>query len=50
VLEVTNEKRPYLVLIDDRAIQFGGRWDPGFVHKVVKFRPHWEKAGSPRVI
>jgi hypothetical protein len=42
-LEVTNEKTPYHVLIDDRVILFEGVWQPDIVTKVREFQTYWEK-------
>jgi hypothetical protein len=41
-LEVTNEKPPWLVLLDDRAVCFEGTWSAELVEQLVNFRPHWD--------
>lgn len=44
-LEVTNIKRPFWLILDDRAMAFDGNWD-GVVKKIADFRPYWE-GGKP---
>ena len=39
-LEVTSVKRPFWVLVDDRAIHFGGSWE-GLVKEIEAFKPWW---------
>lgn len=53
-LEVTNEKRPFWAIIDDRAICFGGDWQSA-LSQLDSFEPYWVAArackhqpGEPR--
>lgn len=39
-LEVTNVKRSFYVLVDDRAISFEGSWD-GMAQRILGFEPYW---------
>lgn len=39
-LEVTNVKRPFWLILDDRAMAFNGRWD-GVLEKIESFKPYW---------
>lgn len=39
-LEVTQQKRPFWLIIDDRAMPFDGSWD-GMVQKALDFEPYW---------
>ena len=39
-LEVTDVKRPFWLLLDDRAMHFDGQWD-GVVERINAFRPYW---------
>ena len=43
-LEVTNFKRPALLILDDRAIQFKGEWDDLLLEEIRNFRPWWQAA------
>lgn len=46
-LEVTNEKKPETeVYIDDRAIQFTGKWDDDLINQILEFKPYWESGNS----
>lgn len=40
-LEVTNIKKPFYVIVDDRAVRFDGVWSNGFVESVASFEPYW---------
>ncbi|RYF12768.1 MAG: hypothetical protein EOO40_00390 [Deltaproteobacteria bacterium] len=40
-LEVTSEKRPFYVIVDDRAINFTGVWDAEFEKRIADFHPYW---------
>lgn len=40
-LEVTNIKRPYWLVVDDRAMPFNGEWGDDMVHKISSFQPYW---------
>ena len=41
-LKVTNEKVPFQVMLDDRAVQFNGNWTPALVEKLKSFKAYWE--------
>jgi len=41
-LEVTNYKPAALVIVDDRAVTFTGRWSRAFTEKVKSFRAYWD--------
>jgi hypothetical protein len=43
-LEVTDIKRPFYVIVDDRAFNFGGTWDNDTVRNIEAFQPYWIKA------
>jgi hypothetical protein len=43
-LEVTNVKRPFYVIVDDRAFCFSGEWNADIVRQIEAFEPHWVKA------
>ena len=45
--DVTNEKRPYIVLIDDRAIRFNGEWNEKLIGKILNFNTYWEEDQAP---
>lgn len=40
-LEVTNIKRPFWLMVDDRAMPFDGVWGDDMVHKITSFQPYW---------
>lgn len=40
--QVTNEKVPWVCLLDDRVIQFKGVWDHELIEALEKFKAHWE--------
>ena len=44
-LFVTRVKLPFVVMVDDRAIRFEGRWTPELIDQIASFRPYWEIAG-----
>ena len=44
-LEVTNIKRPFWLILDDRAMNFDGHWE-GVVERINRFKPYWE-GGKP---
>jgi hypothetical protein len=43
-LEVTDVKRPFYVIVDDRAFVFNGVWSADVVRQIEKFEPYWIKA------
>lgn len=45
-LEVTNAKRPFWLMIDDRALPFDGDWR-GVVRKALDFEPYWVRRRAP---
>lgn len=42
-VEITDKKPPFLVLVDDRAVTFDGKWTLEFVDSLASFQAHWEK-------
>lgn len=48
-LEVTSTKRPFYVIVDDRAVAFDGEWSAGLVQRIRKFEPYWIKARNAAV-
>jgi FMN phosphatase YigB (HAD superfamily) len=40
-MEVTSEKKPAHLIIDDRAIQFKGEWTDELLEQIRQFKPHW---------
>jgi hypothetical protein len=48
-LEVTNKKPIARAYLDDRAVNFGGKWDAGLVKRLVGFQPNWEKDATTRI-
>ena len=40
-LEVTDVKRPFFVIVDDRAVNFQGTWTPELVEQIKNFKPYW---------
>lgn len=42
-LEVTATKRPFYVIVDDRAVRFDGTWDQQAIDGVLGFHPYWIK-------
>jgi len=42
-LEVTDRKRPFYVIVDDRAFCFEGLWDAQTVQSLERFAPYWIK-------
>lgn len=43
-LEITATKRPFYVLVDDRALRFDGQWGEEVVQAIEGFEPYWIKA------
>ncbi len=41
-IHITREKPPWLVLLDDRAICFNGKWTETLVDDLINFKTHWE--------
>jgi len=41
-MEVTNEKKPAHLIIDDRALLFSGEWTDQLLQQIKDFKPHWE--------
>lgn len=41
-MEVTAEKKPCHLLIDDRAITFKGVWNDELLAEIRQFVPHWQ--------
>ena len=42
ILEVTDVKPPFKVLLDDRAVQFRGEWNQEVIDGLHQFKAHWE--------
>lgn len=40
-VEVTNVKRPFYVIVDDRAVCFEGKWTADLLAHIERFRPYW---------
>lgn len=43
-LEITNVKKPFYVIVDDRAHAFQGEWSQEVLRDILKFEPYWIKA------
>ncbi len=42
-LEICSEKPPFIVLLDDRVVQFNGRFTNQLLDEVSNFRAYWEQ-------
>lgn len=42
-MEVTAEKLPFFLTVDDRAICFTGTWDDKLLEQIRNFVPYWQK-------
>ena len=47
-LEVTNHKRPFYAIVDDRAVHFGGQWSDELLAHIVNFKPYWHTPAQKR--
>jgi hypothetical protein len=40
-LEVTNHKRPFWLILDDRAVEFAGQYNDALIGRIESFEPYW---------
>jgi len=45
-MKVTNVKTPFMVILDDRAVEFGGEWNSALIDRLHGFRTYWEAASD----
>lgn len=46
LMEVTREKGPYFLLVDDRALLFEGLWTDALLNRILHFQPYWHAQQS----
>jgi hypothetical protein len=44
-IEVTNHKRPFWLILDDRAIEFAGQYNDALIGRIEAFKPYWIEHG-----
>lgn len=42
-LKIATTKPAAIVYLDDRGVQFNGKWTPALIERLVQFTPYWEK-------
>jgi hypothetical protein len=47
-LEVTDIKRPFWLILDDRAMPFDGHFDDALLERIVSFKPYWIDGGPAK--
>jgi hypothetical protein len=47
-LEVTDIKRPFWLILDDRAMPFDGHFDDALLERIASFKPYWIDGGPAK--